>query len=499
MTSISLPRTDQFAETPSRNNYDAVVVGSGPNGLSAAITLAEVGWRVLVMEARQTPGGGLRTAELTEPGFHHDICASIMAFAPVSPFFRHLEGKLSLDWVRPAVPCAHPLDDGRAGLLHDSLEETARQLSSDGERFRRLMQSFAQHSEAIYQQVLGPLRPPQSHPLALARFGWYAIRSAQSLANRFQTSEARGLIAGIAAHSGLPLTAPTTSAVALLLGLSGLKGGWPVVKGGAQQLTRALCEHLQSLGGEVVINSPVRSLQDLPASRAVLFDLVPRTVIDIARGTLPDRYLRRLEKFRHGPGVWKVDWALSDPIPWQNESCRKAGTVHVGGSFEELAAGEQSVWDGTSPHAPFVLLTQPSVCDDTRAPDGQHTAWGYCRVPAGNTIDMTERIEAQIERFAPGFRDCIRARHVTTPSDFESYNANYVQGDIAAGVMDWRQAFARPVVSPCPYATPHPRLYLCSASTPPGPGIHGMGGYHAAKVVLKRISLERIALPYVRE
>jgi phytoene dehydrogenase-like protein len=476
-----------FDSQPRSDFYDAVVVGSGPNGLAAAVTLAQAGRSVLVMEAAATIGGGLRSLELTAPGFIHDVCASIHALAPVSTFFRNLPAEhVSLEWVFPPLPCAHPLDDGRAALLFRSVEETAAELGDDTRAYRRLFEPLVRDAEGLFPQVLGPLRFPR-HPLAMIRFGLRAIRSAEALARRFSGEEAKALFAGMAAHSVLPFDRALTGGMGLMLSLSGHVGGWPIGRGGSQQIATRLAEYAVSLGAEIVANSPVHTLDAIPQSRVVLFDVVPRTALAIVGDAWPESYRRRLARFRHGVGVAKVDWALDGPIPWSNPRCAEAATVHVGGTFEEVAAAEAAPWRGVCADRPFVLVTQPSLFDPTRAPPGKHTAWGYCHVPAGAAKMMTEKIEAQVERFAPGFRERIIARRTTAPADLESYNANYIGGDITGGVMDLWQAFARPVLRWNPYATPNPRLFFCSSSTPPGPGVHGMCGYHAATAALREI------------
>ncbi len=476
----------EWATSPRRNQYDAVVVGAGPNGLAAAIELSKAGRSVLVMEAKASIGGGTRTAELTEPGFLHDVCSAVHPLAVSSPFFRSLPlADWGLKWCYPPASLAQPFDDGTAVVAYRSLDETVEHLGDDGPRYRKLFEPLVENAETLLAEVLGPFRPPR-HPLLLMRFGLRAMQSASGLANRwFRHEHAKGLFAGMAAHSVLPLEKPFTSAVALMLGITAHAVGWPVAKGGSQSITTAMATYLIDLGGEIVVNSPALDLSDLPEANAVLFDLTPRQIAQIAGGELPERYRKKLTKFRYGPGVFKVDWALDGPIPWKAESCLLASTVHVGGTLSEVAEAERAAWENRVADRPFLLIAQQSLFDDTRAPAGRQTAWGYCHVPSGSTVDMTDRIEQQIERFAPGFRDRILARHVMTPADYEAYNANYIGGDITGGVMDLGQLLTRPAGLWNPYATPNPRLYICSSSTPPGGGVHGMCGYHAAHVALK--------------
>ena len=476
----------EWASGPRRDQYDAVVVGSGPNGLAAAIELAKAGRSVLVMEAKGTIGGGTRTAELTQAGFLHDVCSAVHPLAVSSPFFRSLPlAEWGLEWCYPPASLAQPFDDGTAAVAYRSLEETVEHLGEDGPRYRKLFGPLVDQAEALLAETLGPFRPPR-HPLLMMRFGLRAMQSACGLANRwFRHEHAKGLFAGMAAHSVLPLEKPFTSAVALMLGITAHAVGWPVAKGGSQSVTTAMANYLIHLGGEIVVNSPACDLSDLPASQAVLFDLTPRQIAEIAGNELPEAYRKKLNKFRYGPGVFKVDWALDGPIPWKAETCLLASTVHVGGTLAEVANAERAAWENRVAERPFLLVAQQSLFDDTRAPAGRQTVWGYCHVPSGSTVDMTDRIERQIERFAPGFRDRILARHVMTPSDYHAYNANYIGGDITGGVMDLGQLLTRPAGLWNPYATPNPRLYICSASTPPGGGVHGMCGYHAAHAALK--------------
>jgi phytoene dehydrogenase-like protein len=472
---------------PEDYDYDAAVVGSGPNGLAAAITLAQAGWSVLVLEARDTIGGGTRSAELTLPGYIHDVCSAVHPLGAGSPFFRTLPlAEHGLEWIHPPVPLAHPFDDGTAAVLERSVEATGKTLGPDAAAYQKLMAPLVTDWDKLAADLLGPLRIPPRHPLALARFGWHAIPSARRLAERlFEDERARALFGGMAAHSMIPLDQPPTAAFGLVIGILGHAVGWPLPRGGSQRIADALACYLRSLGGEVVTGVRVQSLDELPPARAVLCDVTPRQLLRIAGQRLPAGYRRRLAGYRYGPGVFKVDWALDGPIPWQAVECRRAGTVHLGGTLEEMAAAERVVWRGAHPEKPYVLVVQPSLFDATRAPEGKHTAWAYCHVPNASTFDMTERIEAQIERFAPGFRDCILARSVKSAVEMEQYNPNYIGGDINGGVQDLRQLFTRPVFRLVPYSTPLKGLYICSSSTPPGGGVHGMCGYFAARAALR--------------
>ena len=471
-----------------REHYDAIVVGAGPNGLAAAITLAQAGRRVLVVEARETAGGGSRSAELTLPGFTHDICAAIHPYGVGSPFFRNLPlQQHGLEWIFPPAELAHPLDDGTAVLIRRSVAATAAGLGPDGPAYRRLIGPLVRDWDKIAGFILGPLGIPR-HPLALARFGLPALLPAQLLARAmFGGERARAVFAGMAAHAILPLDRPSSAAAGLVLGSLAHTFGWPVARGGSQQIVAALACYLHSLGGEIRTGMRVGSLADLPGARAVLFDLTPRQLLRIAGDQLPAGYRRTLSRYRYGPGVFKLDLALDGPIPWRAPDCALAATVHIGGTMAEIAAAERAVWQGRHPARPFVLLAQQSLFDPCRAPAGKHTVWAYCHVPSVSTVDMSARIEAQIERFAPGFRDRILARHVMLPADMQRYNANYIGGDINGGVQDLRQLFTRPAPRRNPYSTPNPRIYICSSSTPPGGGVHGMCGYHAAQAVLRAV------------
>jgi phytoene dehydrogenase-like protein len=470
---------------------DAVVAGSGPNGLAAAITLAQAGVEVEVHEAADTIGGGVRSAELTLPGFVHDVCSSIYPFGAASPFFR--EHDLDLEFVQPPAPAAHPLDDGSAVLLERDVHVTAAQLAEDADAYRRLIEPLVEGWNAIEPVVLASLAPPS--PRAVGRLARTlglrgtlggvrgALGTARGLAERtFATERARAFFAGHSAHSILPLERRPSGAFGLLLTVLGHVSGWPVVRGGSQRLADALAHRLRALGGSIYTSSPVDSL---PGARLVLADVAPPDLVRIAGDRLPDRYLRALRRYRFGPGAFKVDWALEGPIPWRAAECSRAGTVHVGGTLGEIAAWERSAWELGEAEGPFVLLAQPSLFDDLRAPDGKHTAWAYSHLPNGSARDLTSAIEAQVERFAPGFRDLVIGRSVLDPAALEHHNRNLVGGDIAGGAMTLSQVFFRPARRLVPYRTPLAGLYLCSSSTPPGGGVHGMCGYLAARVALK--------------
>jgi phytoene dehydrogenase-like protein len=461
------------------------VVGSGPNGLAAAVTLARAGLSVHVIEGAGTPGGGCRTEELTLPGFWHDVCSAVHPLAGASPFFTgtDLAGR-GVRLLTPKVAFAHPLDGGRAAAAFGSVAETAAGLGPDGAAYRHLVEPLVRDMPLILPSILGPLLKVPSHPLAMARYGLPGLLPATVLARRFRGDEAKVLVAGTAAHAELPLTAPLTSAFGALFLMTAHTVGWPVVEGGSARIVDALIAELTDLGGRVEAGRWVPSLDRLPQARAVLLDVTPRQLVALAGNRLPARQRRALERFRYGPGVCKVDWALSGPVPWDAAACREAGTVHVGGTFAEVARSEAEVAAGQHPEHPFCLVAQAGVVDPGRAPDGKQTLWGYCHVPSGSTVDMSGRIEAQIERFAPGFRDLILAKSVRTAVQMEEYNPNDVGGDVSAGAATLRQTFFRPTVRWNPYRTGISGVYLCSASTPPGGGVHGMCGAWAARTVL---------------
>ncbi|WCT14763.1 phytoene desaturase family protein [Mucilaginibacter jinjuensis] len=471
-----------------KRDYDAVVVGSGPNGLAAAITMQQAGLSVLLIEAKDTIGGGLRTAELTLPGFKHDVCSAIHPLAVSSPFFKNLPlKKYGLEFIYSPNAAAHPFDDSAAAVLQNSLLATATGLGADASAYQKLIQPLLTSWPDILPDVLAPLQWP-AHPLKMAGFGIKALRSAESIAKQyFETEEAKALWAGMAAHGMQPLHKPVTAAIALVLLLAAHYKGWPIPKGGSQQIADALAAHFIALGGKIETGTMVTSLQQLPSSHAVLFDVGPRQLLQIAGHSFSSIYKWQLERYKYGMGVYKVDWALAEPIPFTAEACRQAGTVHIGGTYAEVAASEQAAWEGRISDKPFVLLAQQSLFDDTRAPEGKHSAWGYCHVPNASTVDMTNVIEKQVERFAPGFRERIIGRHTMDSKQMETYNPNYFGGDINGGIQNITQLFTRPALRFSPYRTSARGLYICSASTPPGGGVHGMCGYHAAKRALKDV------------
>jgi phytoene dehydrogenase-like protein len=468
---------------PSRTQYDAIVIGSGPNGLAAAITLAQAKRSALVIEGQDTIGGGTRSQQLTLPGFTHDVCSAVHPMAVASPFFRELPlAQHGLTWIHPGSPVAHPLDDGTAVVLERSIDETAANLGEDGPRYKRVIAPLVAGWPRIDRVLLSMTRVP-SHPFAAALFGLRGLRSASSFARlHFRGERARALFAGLAAHAILPLDRVPTAAFGLVFALTGHVVGWPIPRGGSQKIADALASHLVSLGGEIVTGHMVESLEELPAARAILCDVTPRQLLRMAGPRLPRAYRKKLESYRCGPGVCKVDWALDTPIPWTAEACRRAGTVHVGGTFDEIAAAERAPWQGQPAERPFVLLAQPTLFDPTRAPQGKHIAWAYCHVPNGSNFNAADRMEAQIERFAPGFRSRILKRSILLTADLEAHNPNLVGGDVNGGSAEFGQFFTRPTWRL--YRTPSRGLYLCSASTPPGGGVHGICGHMAARAAL---------------
>ncbi len=482
--------------SPSKEKYDVIVIGSGPNGLAAAITVAQAGKSVLVVEANDLPGGGARSLELTLPGFTHDLCSAIHPLGIASPFFRSLPlQEFGLEWIHAPHALAHPFDDGTAIAVERDLDVMCKTLGKDGKKYKRFMKPFLYPSKSsrrngvpylntIFEQTLGPLRAPRS-PLLLLKLGLRLLHSADTLRKRFETHEVQALIGGLAAHSVLPLEKTFSAGIATMLGLTLHDKGWPLPRGGSQHITWALIRYLHSLGGEVVTGLRVTSLNDLPAATKFLFDTSPASLAHIAGDRLPEAYKKKLRGVRYGPSVYKLDWALDAPIPWTAQGCKTASTIHIGGTYPEIAQSERDAWNGRVSDYPFMILTQPSLFDDTRAPKGKHTAWAYCHVPHGSTEDMTDAMEEQIERFAPGFRKLILKRSVMKPSDVEKHNANNIGGDITGGVMDLRQLFKRPTSIINPYSTPDPQLFLCSSSTPPGGGVHGMCGFHAARAALR--------------
>jgi phytoene dehydrogenase-like protein len=472
----------------SRDRYDAVVVGSGPNGLAAAITLAKAKHSVALFEAASTVGGGMRSAELTLPGFVHDVCSGTHPLARASPFFASLGlERHGLDWIEPPIALAHPLDDGSAALVRRDVEATAASLGMDGPAYRRFIGPTLAHWDTLIEDVLAPFHIPfqPDRAFGLARFGLSAFQPASWLVRSFVDPPARALLAGCAAHSMLRLDEPVSGAFALLFLASAHAVGWPIARGGSSRIADALAAELTGLGGEVITERRIDWVADLPSHGVALFDVTPRQLLAIAGDRMGVRYARGLRGYRYGPGAFKVDLALDGPIPWRNEEIAGAGTVHLGGTFEEIAASERQVAAGRNPDRPFVLLAQHSLFDPSRAPDGKHTVWAYCHVPNGSPVDMTDRIIDQIERFAPGLRERIIGRHTMGPAELESYNANYVGGDINGGRQDLGQLFTRPTLRLDPYSTPDPSIFLCSSSTPPGGGVHGMCGRLAARSALR--------------
>lgn len=466
-------------------SHDAIVVGAGPNGLAAAIELARAGRSVRVYEAADTIGGGARSAALTLPGFVHDPCASVHPLGLASPFMRSLDlARHGLEWVQPEAPVAHALAPGRSVVLERDLASVDDALGRDADAWRRLFGPYVREWERLVPAILGPIVRPPRHPILLARFGLPALLPATSLTRlAFREPAARALFAGMAAHSMLRLGQPLSASFGLVLGLLAHAVGWPMARGGSGAIAAALEAEARSLGVEFVTGHRVDAIADLPPARAYLLDVTPRQVLAMTGDRLPAGYRRQLEGFRYGPGVFKIDWALDGPIPWRDPATTRAGTVHIGGTYREIAASEDAVSRGRHPEKPYVLLVQPTTADPTRAPAGKHVAWAYCHVPNGSTVDMTATIEAQVDRFAPGFRDGILARATKDAPAMEAYDANYVGGDINGGIGDWRQLLFRPVVRWNPYTTPDPAIFLCSSSTPPGGGVHGMSGWHAVREV----------------
>lgn len=467
--------------------YDAVVIGSGPNGLSAAITLQQAGLAVLILEAKQSIGGGLRSEELTLPGFIHDVCSAIHPLAAGSPFFNSLPlEQFGLEFIYPEIAAAHPFDGGTEAVLMGSAEETANNLGIDRESYLELLAPLVRNWTDLAPDILAPLHYPK-YPLAMVSFGLNALKSASSLAKRFKSKEARGLWAGMAAHSMQSLSNSTSAAAGLVLLATGHAKGWPISKGGSKNIAQALASYFISIGGKIETGVHVKSMAEIPSSDILLFDLTPKQILEIAGEHFSSVYKWQLKRYRYGMGVFKIDWALDGPIPFTASGCLRAGTVHLGNTFEEIAGGEQMTSKGKHPEKPFVLLAQQSIIDPSRAPQGKHTAWAYCHVPKGSEKDMTAAIEKQVERFAPGFKNLILAKHTMNTKEIEVYNPNYIGGDINGGVIDMGQLFTRPALRTSPYRTSAKGVYICSSSTPPGGGVHGMCGYHAAKQSLKDV------------
>lgn len=471
----------------SSTTYDAIVVGSGPNGLAAAVRMALAGKSVKVFEASSTIGGGTRTLELTEPGFYHDICSAVHPTAMSSPFLKSLPLQdYGLEWVHPEYPLVHPLDNGEAAVISVSLEETAEQFGRDSKEIKKLYTSFSEQWDKLTTDIFAPFRLMPNNPLLMAKFGWYGLRSAKSLADSlFKEEHTKTYFAGLAGHSILPLTFAGSGAFGLVLGASLHSKGWPVAKHGSHTITKALASYLESLGGEIEVNAPVNSLSELPKAKTILLNTSPKGVLNIAGDQLPSSYVKKLQNYTYGPGVFKIDYALNEPVPWTNSYARKAGTLHIGSSMEEITLSEDLAWNGKHAEKPYLIASQPSIFDDTRAPEGKHTFWVYCHVPNGSDRDMTAEIESQIERYAPGFKDTIISKCTNNTSQLESYNANYVGGDINTGAAILTQLFTRPAARLSPYTTPLEGVYICSSATPPGGGVHGMCGYHAAEKALK--------------
>ncbi len=469
--------------------YDAIIIGSGPNGLAAGIRLAQEGLSVKIFEKEDTIGGGTRTLELTQPGFHHDICSAIHPLAKASPFLKSLPLKdYGLEWIQPEVPVAHPLDDQPSGALFRSFDKTVSYLQEeDKSNYAHSFAPFLEKWDELLTDILAPFSLIPNHPLKMAQFGLQALRSANGFTKRFKSTQTRALFAGLAAHGIMPFDATATAAIGLVLGITAHTVGWPYPKGGSHAITKAMAGYFESLGGEIETGVEITSVQELPDTKTILFNNTPQQILNIAGEKLPQSYAKKLQRYEYGQGVFKLDFALSEPIPWKDELCQKAGTVHVGGTFEEIATSEEQTANGKHADKPYVLVAQQSLGDESRAPDNKHTGWAYCHVPNGSTEDMTEPIISQIERFAPGFRDCIIEGHAMHTQDMQAYNPNYIGGDINGGRADITQLFTRPAGLFDPYHIPKTNMYIASSSTPPGGGVHGMCGYHAAESVLGRL------------
>lgn len=467
--------------------YDAVIIGSGPNGLAAGILMAKQGLSVLILEAKDTIGGGTRTKELTESGFLHDVCSAVHPTAFAAPFLKTLPlADFGLEWCLPDFQVAHPLDDGNAVIIPKSLDETAERLGKDGKRYKKIVSPMIRDWDRLSNDLFGPIRIPQN-PLAMARFGMKAIQSAKQFANgQFKNPATRAFFAGLAGHSILPLEQLFTASFGIIFSASLHVADWAIAKGGSASITNAMADYYESLGGKIQTYTAITDYKQIPSAKAILFDLTPHQIARIADSAFPYKFTKTLMDYQYGPGAFKMDFALSEPVPWENEDARKAGTLHLGGTFEEIAASERDSWNGNYSDNPYVLVSQPSIFDDTRAPAGKHTLWAYCHVPNGSEVDRSEDIIKQIERFAPGFRDAIISYSTMNALQFESYNANYVGGDINGGAQFFKQLVFRPTLKWDPYKLAGNRMYICSSATPPGGGVHGMCGYHAAKSALKR-------------
>ncbi len=473
------------------NKYDAAIIGSGPNGLAAGILLLKAGLSVVILEAGDKIGGGTRTSELTIPGYLHDVCSAVHPLGAGSPLFQKLPlSEYGLKWIFPQKSVVHPFEDGTASYISLSIDETAESLKADADTYKKLMIPLMENSDVLIKDIFSPLSFP-SDVISMIRFGAKAFHPAYKFAfRRFRGNEARSLFAGLSAHSSLSLDKMFTSAFGLILGITGHKPGWPVPAGGSQKIADALSGYFKSLGGKIITECVVDNLSDIPESGIKVFDLTPEQILKIIGNKLPAGYTRRLKKYRYGPGVFKIDYALSHPIPFKSKECSESAAIHIGGEVDEIYLSEYQVWQGKNPDKPFIIFVQPSLFDKTRAPEEKHTAWAYCHVPNGSIEDMTDRIENQIERFAPGFRDIVIARNKMNTGDLQSYNANYVGGDINGGVQDWKQLISRPVLSLSPYSIPLKGYYICSSSTPPGGGVHGMCGYNAVKQILKDYKIQ---------